>query len=112
MKQISVPDNVYKCYEELAVKLNTTVQNLIESLALEGLSSLEAQVAIFEQRVARAKANPQRIQEALDKVFEGIDPKDDIKLDPKKIKALEEQLAKDHEYNMKIYNQKHQKQVA
>lgn len=67
----------------------------------------------LEQRAARARANPERVKEALDKVFEGLRPEDDVKLDPKKIQALEEQLANDHEYNMKIYKQRqHGKHAA
>lgn len=107
MTQPNDNDSVDKRYEALAAKPNITAQELMESLPINELDSLETQVAYFEERSARAKANPERVQKALAKVFEGLSLEDDIPLDPKKIKAMSEEQEKNHEYNMKIYKQKH-----
>lgn len=64
--------------------------------------SLKQQIAELEKRTAKAKANPERCQAAMNLIFDSISPEDEVKTDPKKIKALGEELERDRLYNLTV----------
>ena len=105
MKQVNLTDKVYRRGEKLAETLGTTVQELIATLADEAIASLEAQVLDMKKREARAAKNKERGLEAMNLVFAGIDPKDEVTIDPAKVKALEEELEQQRLHNMKVHRQ-------
>lgn len=102
MKQVNFADRVYLRGEKLAETLGTTVQELLSTLAEDAMASLEAQVLDMRKRQERAEANRESGIAAMNLVFEGLTPEDDIKTDPKKIRALEEELERDRLHNLKV----------
>lgn len=104
MKQfsVSVSDKEYRKGEKLAETLGTTVQELLSTLAIDAMHSIEMQVLEMEKRTKRAAANRQQGLEAMNLVFDSILPEDEVKTDPKKIKALGEELERDRLYNLTV----------
>lgn len=67
--------------------------------------SIEAQVLEMEKRTKRAAANREQGLEAMNLIFDSISPEDEVKTDPKKIKALGEELERDRLYNLTVSKQ-------
>ena len=102
MKKINFEDKVYRRGEKLAEELGTTVQELLSTLAEEALLSLENQVSDMKKRTARVAADRESCMEAMNLVFMGLSPEDNIQTDPEKIKAIAEEQERSRLHNMAV----------